>query len=198
MWVTARRSKARNRGPTIVRNSAKSHRTRSWVYVKASLPALTTYVNVLLLSLSLIILSSSASDSSAEEKRERGSERGNRRAERAEEERRGPGIPEPGLDPRPSPPKSSTAARPAIPFCFLRSSPRSFLFFSLFVAPLPLPFSFFFLFISPPFSTFPTRPRRQPLDPSSFSASSSSFSSSTSASSARFDEENAVGKTSRP
>lgn len=67
--------------------------------------------------------------------------------------RRGPGIPEPGLDPRPSPPKSSTAARPQFRFVF--SAPLcSFLLFSSLararararVSPF---LSFFFFYSSP-------------------------------------------------
>lgn len=70
--------------------------------------------------------------------------------------RRGPGIPEPGLDPRPSPPKSSTAARPQFRFVFsaplcsflLFSSPRErfslFLFFYLSPSLSPPSFDLFY------------------------------------------------------
>lgn len=149
-----------------------------------------------LLSLSLIIFSSSSpyssrtllddDDSTVDEMAERykvGVKR-KRGRERCEEEtriprekrgypkrrrRRGPSIPEPGLDPRPSPPKSSTAARPQFRFVF--SAP-------LLVPPFFLPprfFLFFFFYLSPlPFSTFSTGPRRQPTDPPPPPPSSSS------------------------
>lgn len=61
--------------------------------------------------------------------------------------RRGPSIPEPGLDPRPSPPKSSTAARPQFRFVF--SAP-------LLVPPFFLPprFSLFFIYLPSLFWSF--------------------------------------------
>lgn len=121
-----------------------------------------------LLSLSLIIFSSSSPYSSRASPRRRRFHRGRngreiqsgseckRGRERCEAEtrrprekrgypkrrrRRGPGIPEPGLDPRPSPPKSSTAARPQFRFVF--SAP-------LLIPPFFLPPRFsLFLFISP-------------------------------------------------
>lgn len=83
-------------------------------------------------------------------------------------EKRGSSIPEPGLDPRPSPPKSSTAARPQFRFVFSALLLLPSFFLPLFCIFLFFIFFFFFSFISPPFSTFPTRPRRQPLDPFSF------------------------------
>jgi len=66
---------------------------------------------------------------------------------RSRRRRRGSSIPEPGLDPRPSPPKSSTAARPQFRFVF--SAP-------LLVPPFFLPsrFSLFFYLSPPPASLF--------------------------------------------
>lgn len=110
---------------------------------------------------------SEGSERLEKERRERGEK------EERERRERGSSIPEPGLDPRPSPPKSSTAARPQ--FRFVLSAPLSSL---LLFSPSPprrtsspLSFSIFSVsFFSPLFlhlfSTFPTRPRRQPLDPS--------------------------------
>lgn len=176
-----------------------------------------------LLSLSLIIFSSSSSSSSyssrVSSRRRRfhrgrngreiqsGSERGTGR-ERCEEEtrrprekrgyskrrrRRGPSIPEPGLDPRPSPPKSSTAARPQFRFVF--SAPL--------LAPSFFPpprFSPFFYLSSPPlpFSTFFTGPRRQPTDPPPLPSSSSSSSTSANVPPARSDGRELWEKRRRP
>lgn len=125
-----------------------------------------------LLSLSLIIFSSSSSSSYSSRissrrrrfhrgrngreiqsgsERERGREGCEEETRRPREKRgyskrrrrRGPSIPEPGLDPRPSPPKSSTAARPQFRFVF--SAP-------LLVPPFFLPprFSLFFYLSLPP------------------------------------------------
>ena len=97
-------------------------------------------------------------------------------------EKEGPAFQSPvsTRDPRPlnHPPQ---LGRNSVLFSLL-FSPRSLFFppsLRTFFSPSPFsPFCFFFAFIPPPFSTFPTRPWRQPLDPSSLSSSSSSSSSS--------------------
>lgn len=159
------------RSPWVYDANASLHLPALTTYVNVLSVILVSYHTLLLLFLLLLLLRLFPDDDSAvDEKVERHKvkvwkrirERERERTPRGrdgeaagekrmfeERRRRGPGIPEPGLDPRPSPPKSSTAARPQFRFVF--SAPLcSFLLFSS----LRERFSFSFFYLSPSLSPF--------------------------------------------